>query len=55
MSETRFTDDHEWARLEGELIVVGITNYARRSNWVTLFLSNFPMSAVPSSKVRKLP
>ena len=29
MSETRFTDDHEWARLEGELIVVGITNYAQ--------------------------
>ena len=29
MSETRFTDDHEWARLDGELIVVGITNYAQ--------------------------
>ena len=29
MSETRFTDDHEWARLEGDLIVVGITNYAQ--------------------------
>ena len=29
MSETRFTDDHEWARPEGDLIVVGITNYAQ--------------------------
>ncbi len=29
MSETRFTDDHEWARLDGDLIVVGITNYAQ--------------------------
>ena len=29
MNETRFTDDHEWARLDGDLVVVGITDYAQ--------------------------
>ncbi len=28
MSDTRFTDSHEWARREGDLIVVGITKHA---------------------------
>ncbi len=28
MSETRFTDQHEWVRLEGETATVGITKYA---------------------------
>ena len=28
MSETRFTDQHEWVRLEGEEATVGITRHA---------------------------
>jgi len=28
MSETRFTDQHEWVRLEGDEATVGITKYA---------------------------
>ena len=28
MSETRFTDQHEWVRLEGEEATIGITKYA---------------------------
>ena len=27
-SELRYTKDHEWARLEGDLVRVGITSYA---------------------------
>ncbi len=29
MSEIKFTQDHEWLRLEGEVAVVGITDYAQ--------------------------
>jgi glycine cleavage system H protein len=29
MSSLRFTEDHEWIRLEGDLAVVGITDYAQ--------------------------
>ena len=29
MSNMRFTNDHEWARLEDLLVTVGITNYAQ--------------------------
>jgi glycine cleavage system H protein len=28
MSETRFTDQHEWVRLDGDVATVGITKYA---------------------------
>ena len=28
MSETRFTDQHEWVRLEGDVATIGITKYA---------------------------
>lgn len=28
MSEIRFTKDHEWVRLEGDIAVVGITSHA---------------------------
>lgn len=28
MSEVRFTDQHEWVRLEGEVATVGITKFA---------------------------
>jgi glycine cleavage system H protein len=27
--ELRYSDDHEWTRKEGELVVVGITDYAQ--------------------------
>jgi glycine cleavage system H protein len=29
MSALRFTKDHEWIRVEGDLVVVGITDYAQ--------------------------
>jgi len=29
MSDLRFTDDHEWIRLEGEVATVGVSNYAQ--------------------------
>lgn len=29
MSELRYTKEHEWIRLEGEIVVVGITDYAQ--------------------------
>jgi len=29
MTSLRFTTDHEWIRLEGDLAVVGITDYAQ--------------------------
>ena len=31
MSETRFTDQHEWVRLDGEEATIGITKYAAES------------------------
>ena len=31
MSETRFTDQHEWVRLDGGDATVGITKYRRRA------------------------
>jgi glycine cleavage system H protein len=31
MSETRYTKDHEWVRLEGGLAVVGITDHAQEA------------------------
>ena len=29
MTDLRYTSDHEWARLEGDLVTVGITDYAQ--------------------------
>jgi glycine cleavage system H protein len=29
MSILRYTDDHEWARLEGDTVIVGITEFAQ--------------------------
>ena len=31
MSELKFTKDHEWIRLDGDIAVVGITNYAQEA------------------------
>jgi glycine cleavage system H protein len=30
MSATRFTKDHEWVRQEGDIAVIGITDYAQQ-------------------------
>ncbi|WP_422362642.1 glycine cleavage system protein GcvH [Pyruvatibacter mobilis] len=29
MAETKFTKDHEWVRIEGDTVTVGITDYAQ--------------------------
>ncbi len=29
MTETRYTKDHEWVRLEGDIAVIGITDHAQ--------------------------
>ncbi len=29
MSETRYTENHEWAALDGDIITIGITDYAQ--------------------------
>src|SRR4051794_24926551 len=31
MSETRFTKDHEWVRLEGKIATVGVTDHAQQA------------------------
>jgi glycine cleavage system H protein len=31
MTETRFTKDHEWVSLDGEIATVGITNHAQEA------------------------
>lgn len=31
MSETRFTRDHEWVRLEGKVATVGVTDHAQEA------------------------
>ncbi len=35
---TRYTDDHEWAREEDDLIVVGITDYAQQQLGEVVFV-----------------
>ena len=35
---TKYTDDHEWAREEGGLVVVGITNYAQEQLGEVVFV-----------------
>ena len=31
MSDTRFTKDHEWLRLDGDIVTVGITDHAQEA------------------------
>ncbi len=38
MSETRFTKDHEWVRLDGTTAVVGITNHAQEALGYLVFV-----------------
>ena len=35
---TRYTNDHEWARLEGDLVTVGITDYAQEQLGEVVFV-----------------
>ena len=35
---TKFTNDHEWARLEGDLVTVGITDYAQKQLGEVVFV-----------------
>ena len=30
MSDVRYTNEHEWARVEGEIAIVGISDYAQK-------------------------
>jgi len=36
--DVKYTDDHEWARLEGESLKVGITDYAQEQLWEIVFV-----------------
>ncbi len=38
MSDMRFTRDHEWIRVEGEIGTVGITDYAQRQLGDVVFI-----------------
>ena len=38
--ECRYTDDHEWARTEGDLCVVGIDDYAQDQLGDIVFVDN---------------
>lgn len=35
---TKYTEDHEWARQEGDLVVIGITNYAQEQLGEVVFV-----------------
>ena len=39
----KFTEEHEWLRVEGDLVVVGITEHASSQLGVILSLSNYQM------------
>ncbi len=38
MSETRFTKDHEWVRLEGAIATVGVTDHAQEALGDVVFI-----------------
>ncbi len=38
MTETRYSKDHEWVRMEGELAVVGISEYAQEQLGDVVFI-----------------
>jgi len=46
MSEVRYTDQHEWIRLDGDEATVGITKYAAESLG-DVYLWSFPPAAKP--------
>jgi glycine cleavage system H lipoate-binding protein len=46
MSEVRYTDQHEWIRLDGDEATVGITKYAAKA-WAMSCSWSFPPAARP--------
>ncbi|EJF76020.1 glycine cleavage system protein GcvH [Bartonella alsatica] len=49
MSKTYFTQDHEWLSVEGEVVTVGITNYAQEQLGDLVFV-DLPRSGIQLSK-----
>ncbi|MBB5073920.1 glycine cleavage system H protein [Bartonella callosciuri] len=49
MSKTYFTQDHEWLRVEGQVVTVGITNYAQEQLGDLVFV-DLPQSGTRLSK-----
>lgn len=45
MSEVKFTEDHEWVRIEGDIATVGITEYAQEQLGDIVFI-DLPESGV---------
>jgi glycine cleavage system H protein len=37
-SDTRYTKDHEWVKLDGEIVTVGITDYAQQQLGELVFI-----------------
>ena len=37
-SDTRYTKDHEWARLDGDIVTIGITDYAQQQLGELVFI-----------------
>ena len=37
-SDTRFTKEHEWVRLDGDIVTVGITDYAQQQLGELVFI-----------------
>ncbi len=48
----KFTTDHEWVRVEGDVATVGITTHAQEQLG-DIVLSNFQRWARPSNRVRQ--
>jgi len=48
MSEIRFTEDHEWVRIEGDVAKVGITDYAQEQLGDIVFVELPEVSAALS-------
>ena len=47
MSDTRYTRDHEWVRLDGDIATVGITDHAQQALGDVVYVS----APAPGSKV----
>ena len=46
MSILRYTDDHEWARLEGDTVTIGITEFAQDQLGELVFVELPPLGGV---------
>jgi glycine cleavage system H protein len=38
MSDTRYTKDHEWVRLDGDIVTIGITDHAQQALGDVVFI-----------------